>query len=281
MKYKKLLLSFALILITGLVGFTACDTTDSNDETKGNARFTVQLTDAPADYDAVFIDIQEVRIKSDDFDDDDLEGEEADENGDDGEWITLNNDPIRVDLLELRNGNTIQLGDEEVKAGEYNQIRLVLGPDNTIVIDGETFDLKTPSAQQSGLKLKIDAALEDGEIYNLLVDFDAGRSIVETGNGKFILKPVLRAVALEETGSISGTVQPDSIQTSVMATANGDTLSTLTNVDGEYSIIGVTPGVYDIVFEPRSDTYADTTITDVTVDGDENTELDTIILSEQ
>lgn len=278
MRLSKLLLILFVSLTTLMLGFVACDSTNSN-STEGNGRFTVQLTDAPGDFDAVFIDIQRVRVKSDDFDDDDFDDDEDGLDEDDKGWITLNNDPIRVDLLDLRNGNTIQLGDEEVETGGYDQVRLILGPDNEVVVDGESFPLKTPSAQQSGLKLKINAEVEDGEIYNLLIDFDAGRSIVQTGNGGFILKPVLRAVELEETGSIEGSVVPFDFQTSVMAIANGDTLSTITDAEGEFAIIGVTPGTYAVVFNPNSEAFADTTITDVTV-LDEDTELGIITLEE-
>jgi len=263
---------WGIILLAGAT-FMSCEVTDEL-ETGGTAWLNVRLTDAPGDFDAVFIDVQHVRVhRSEDLEPDNGEAKN------DG-WTTINDEPVRVDLLELRNGNTIQLGDEELDAGNYNQIRLVLGPDNTVVIDGESFPLKTPSAQQSGLKLQIDARIEEGEIYKLLIDFDAGRSIVETDNGKFILKPVLRAVQLEETGSIEGEVAPSDFQTSVMAIVNGDTLSTSTDDEGEFAIIGVTPGTYDVVFAPNSSAYADSTISSVTVSNDEDTELGTINLRE-
>lgn len=268
--------SFKHIVFTLLgVAFiiTGCDVNDSTVDETG--QLSVQLTDAPGDYDAVYIDIQSVRIKPAD-----VEEDKETENGDDEGWITLNDDPVRVDLLELRNGDTIQLGEHELGTGMYNQIRLVLGPDNEVVVNGETYALTTPSAQQSGLKLNINTEIEEGERYNLLIDFNAGRSIVETGNQKYILKPVLRAVNLEETGSISGTVQPADFQTSVMAIMNEDTLSTITDTDGTFTIAGVTQGTYDVVFQPNSNAYSDTTITDVAVDFDEDVDLGTITLKE-
>lgn len=266
------LLSFVLIAITTVL--IGCEVTDNGDG--GTAQMTVQLTDAPGDYDAVWIDIQSVRVHLEE--DIKTEETETDEEAEEDGWITLNEDPVRVNLLELRNGNTIQIGDEEIKAGEYHQIRLILGNDNEVVVNGESYALTTPSAQQSGLKLNLDAEIEDGEVYNLLIDFDAGRSIVETGNGKYILKPVLRAVNLEETGSISGTVEPIDVQTSVRAVMDGDTLSTLTANDGTFSIIGVNNGTYDVEFVPNSDSYTDTTIVDITVEESEDVELGTITL---
>jgi len=257
-----------------LIIFAGCEVTDTPVGTPG--RLTVQLTDAPGDFEAVFIDIESVQIKLKDVD------EDADADSDNGEeFITISDQAHRVNLLELRNGNTIQLADEELESGEYIQIRLVLGSDNEVVINGESFPLKTPIAQQSGLKLNMDADIDDGETYNLLVDFDAGRSIVQTGNGGFILKPVLRVVALEETGSISGTVQPDSVQTSVMAIANNDTLSTVTETDGEFAIIGVPAGTYNVILNPNGESFADTTITGVNIGIDEDFKLGTVSLQQQ
>lgn len=279
MNFRKPLQFLCIALVAVTLTFIGCDVANNADDNSGTGRMTVQLTDAPANYDAVYIDIQSVRVHFDG----NLEADETDANeeAEDDGWVTINDDPVRVNLLELRNGNTIQLGDEELETGEYHQIRFILGDDNEVVINGESHALTTPSAQQSGLKLNLDAEVEDGEVYNLLVDFDAGRSIVETGSGKYILKPVLRAVELEETGSISGIVDPIDFQTSVMAIANGDTLSTLTADDGSFSIIGVTNGTYDVEFVPSSNAYSDTTVVDVTVDEDEDVDLGTVALSAQ
>ena len=262
-----------------LVLFTGCDVND--EATNNKAQITVLLTDAPGDFESVFIDIQEVQINANAPGEDDNSDNEDGEENDEG-WITLNDDPVRADLLELRNGDTIQLGGNALDAGNYNQIRLILGNDNEIIKDGQSFPLQTPSAQQSGLKLNIDANIEAGETYNLLVDFDAGRSIVETGNGMFILKPVLRAVMLEETGTIAGTVQPADFQTSVLAMANDEMVaSTTTGPNGGFSIIGLTQGTYDVTFNPNSDAFTDTTITNVEIEIDEDVDLGTITPNEQ
>lgn len=276
--YRSLQILGAAVLAL-LVLFTGCDVND--EATNNKAQITVLLTDAPGDFESVFIDIQEVQINANAPGEDDNSDNEDGEENDEG-WITLNDDPVRADLLELRNGDTIQLGGNALDAGNYNQIRLILGNDNEIIKDGQSFPLQTPSAQQSGLKLNIDANIEAGETYNLLVDFDAGRSIVETGNAMFILKPVLRAVMLEETGTIAGTVQPADFQTSVLAMTNDETVaSTTTSPNGGFSIIGLTQGTYDVTFNPNSDAFTDTTITNVEIEIDEDVDLGTITLNEQ
>lgn len=264
----------AIFLVAASLIFTACDSTS---EDGSRSTFKVQLTDAPADYDAVNIDIQAVRLHK-------KEEAEMDSSDSGSGWITILEEPLEVDLLELTNGNEITLGAVELEPGHYSQLRFVLGENNTITVDGQTMPLTTPSAQQSGLKLQLDANVEAGETYTLLVDFDAARSIVEAGNsGKYILKPVLHTVNLAEAGSISGTVQPaisDStdVRTHVMAITNGDTLSTITADNGDFTIMGLLPATYDVVFDPDTTAYADTTVMGVQVTANEVKEMGTIQL---
>lgn len=273
LKPISLLLSLAII---ALIGFKACDT--ASGPSTGMGELTVKLTDAPVDYDAVWIDIQSVRIHRNGNAETDTT--ESDEEAENEGWITILDEPMRVNLLDLRNGNEITLGDTLLETGTYSQLRFILGDDNEVVIDGQSHDLKTPSAQQSGLKLNLNVEIEDGQSYTLLIDFDAARSVVETGNGKYILKPVLRAVNLEATGSISGVVEPNDFTTEVMAIEGEDTLSTITGEDGAYAFLGVHPGTYDLNFDPSDTTYADTTLTGIEVIAGEETVVDTLRLNQ-
>lgn len=258
MKQLSLLFSIFFALF---IGFTACDSTNSDG---GTGTMEVTMTDAPANYDSVNVTINSVRIhKNTDAETDSTESDEdAEENG----WITITDEQMKVNLLELTNGNQVMLGAEELESGTYSQVRFILGDDNTVTVDGETHDLQTPSAQQSGLKLNVNAEVEENSTYTLLVDFDAARSVVEQGNGGYLLKPVLRAVNLAETGSIAGNVQPSDFSTNVMAIHEEDTVTTTITADnGDFKIIGLTEGTYDVTFDPDSDQYADTTVTDVEV----------------
>lgn len=295
MKFLKSLSLFLSVVLLSLT-VVSCDETGltdpdpKNDETNSNApaSLTVMLTDAPGDFESVFVDIQKIKIhKADSAEMDTTESDstEADSTDDDERWITVSEEPLRVDLLTLQNGNTVTLGETELEPGFYDQMRLVLGNDNEVVVDGESHFLKTPSAQQSGLKLKIDAEIEAGSSYTLLIDFDASRSIVKTGNGhnpnfNYLLKPVLRAVNLQETGSISGIVEPSDFSTSVFTVVDEDTISTTTEEDGSFQILGLAAGLYDLNFEPDSSGFQDTTITDIEVLEGEDTDIGTVTLPE-
>lgn len=261
---KKLLFNILIALSLILVA-TACDPSENS----STGTLQVVLTDAPANYEAVMIDIQEVRIH------DDSDAEE-----DDSGWRTINDEPIRLDLLELTNGTTEILGEEELEAGTYNQLRLILGDDNEIVVDGETIPLTTPSAQQSGLKLNIDAVIEGGIIYRLLLDFDASRSIVKAGNsGMYILKPVIKTVNLAETGAIEGGITPIDAQPWVYAIAEEDTLAgTQASAQGEFLLIGLTSGTYDLSVSPTDDTLNPTVVANVSVVAPDTSSVGTISL---
>lgn len=263
----------AITLATFILLLTSCDVADDTNTSNTNGTLRVFLTDAPADYDAVWIDIQEVRIHLND--DEDIEDD------DDG-WITISEDPMRVNLLDLTNGELEVLGETELEAGTYSQIRLILGGDNEIVKDGISHTLDTPSAQQSGLKINIHADIEGGEVYTLLLDFDASRSIVEAGNsGKFILKPVIRTVALAVTGAIEGSVEPAESLPWVYAIAGQDTLAgTKASTDGDFRLIGLLPGSYTVAIDPTEGDFLKEELTDVIVNESDTTDVGIIVLEE-
>lgn len=223
-----------LLLITGIL-VVSC-----SEETK-NARLEIRLTDAPGDYEEVNIDIQGVQIHASSTD-----------NG--GGWKSLEINPGIYNLLEFTNGLDTLLGSIELPAGRISQVRLLLGPNNTLKIDGQTLALTTPSAQQSGLKLNVQADLLEGITYSILLDFDAARSIVKAGHsGKYILKPVIRAITEATSGAIKGEIANPAATPAVYAIIADDTLGTsFANAEGKFLIKGLQPGTYTVSFAPAT-----------------------------
>ncbi|MGY5849262.1 DUF4382 domain-containing protein [Salegentibacter sp. F14] len=261
----------AIFLAVLGLGFTSCSDDDTDDAiTEENARVTVRMTDAPGDYDAVTVDVQDVMVQ--------VEAEQGvtDEEG----WLSLDDvNEGQYDLLELTGGMTQLLADSEVPSGFVSQIRLVLGPDNFIEIEGEEFPLATPSAQQSGLKLNLNQELEAGEEYEFLLDFDVEESIVETGNGGFTLKPVIRLSAYADTGEIVGEVHPTEFSTLVKATNGSHTVSAYTADNGAFVLHALPAGTYKVTITPEEASgYPMTTINDVVVEADGTTDLETVFL---
>jgi hypothetical protein len=208
-----------------------------------NARLEIRLTDAPGDYEEVNVDIQGIEIHAD--------GSAT--NG----WKSLNVQKGVYNLLELSNGIDTLLSATELPAGRISQIRLILGDDNSIKIEGEEIALATPSAQQSGLKLNVHADLIEGVTYKILLDFDAARSIVLTGNSEYILKPVIRSITEATSGAIKGVVSPAESAPAIFAIVAEDTVSTTyADSTGKFLLRGVPEGIYTISFDAK-DGYND------------------------
>ncbi|MCF8232022.1 MAG: DUF4382 domain-containing protein [Bacteroidales bacterium] len=252
-----------IFVLGALFLFSACEKEENS--SSDSAVLNIRLTDAPANYEEVLIDVEEVRIhvSSD-------EGE--------GNWQTLENVNTGIyNLLEFTNGVDTVLAQEEMPAGTISQMRLVLGSENSIKVNGEYYDLQTPSAQQSGLKFNVHAELTPGLTYEMWIDFDAGRSVVKRGNGEYLLKPVIRTYTEATSGAVKGVVEPVEADPYIMAISeNDDTISTYADTtSGQFLIEGLEPGAYDVEFEPVDD-FTGQTVEDVDVSVGQVTSIDTI-----
>ncbi len=226
----------------------SCKKDDDTTNTSNNAttaKVSMHLKDDPSHYDAIYIDIQSVELT--------MAGNSP---------LALT--PIRAgiyDILRLRNGLDTLLLTTNVPAGKIEQIRLILGNNNSIVVDGNSYDLGTPSAQQSGVKLNLHQTLEAGAAYDIWLDFDAGKSIVHTGNDKYKLKPVIRAYSALTDGRIKGYILPFAAYTTVYAYGSVDTFAAIPNViDGFYSFSGLPAGSYTVFFDAAAIPYLDTSV---------------------
>lgn len=258
-----------LIVAMAVTMFYSCD---DDSDAEGKARVKVSMTDAPGDYKNVFIDVQDVKVKSDIS----AEGEEG--------WVSLSGvQPGIYDLLTLTGGVTQLLANSELEAGTLGQIRLILGSDNSVVLnDGTEAPLSTPSAQQSGLKLQVNQELQAGMEYEYLLDFDVDQSIVSAGaTGGYILKPVIRLVNLESTGTIEGEVQPSLSQSVVKAASATNTITAYTAADGKFSLNGVPAGTYQVTVTPAATAGLEVkVINNVQVSAGASVDLEVIFLNE-
>jgi hypothetical protein len=255
---KTRIVVFLCLLVS--VTITSC----SRNSDSSPARLQVRLTDDPADYDKVNIDIRDVQINQ--------TGE------DDKGWKSLAGvKPGVYNLLDLVNDKDTLLADAEIPSGRIHQIRLVLGENNSVEWDGQTIPLQTPSAQQSGLKLNIQQDVTGGVLYTLLLDFEAGRSIVQSGNQSLILKPVIRTILQAAGGSIRGVVAPKELQTAIFAIQGTDTIAgTFTDSTGGYLIRALNAGTYTISAAPLNSGFDPKSVGGVSVSDGNVTVVDTL-----
>jgi hypothetical protein len=225
----------------------------------------VALTDAPScGYDHVYVTIDKVSVHK-----------SASASDTDAGWTDMTLSPARrVDLLELTNGVLEELGSMPLEAGHYSQIRLVLASNtgtgtssvaNAVQPTGGTLTaLTTPSAQQSGLKLQANIDVAAGQMADVVLDFDACKSIVKAGNsGNYILKPVIAVVpriVSGVTGYVTTTLSLSS--TTIAMQQNGVTVrSTTPDATGRFSIPFLGTGTYTLVV--MSDGHATAVVTNV------------------
>jgi hypothetical protein len=217
------------LVCIGLMGLISVSCTKSTSK----STLSVQMTDAPATFNAVMIDLQGVEVT-----------------GSGGSTIMLNARPGIYNLLDFSNGVNTLIATGELDAGTISQVRLILGSNNTVTVDGVIYPLSTPSAMQSGLKCQVHRTFEPGVSYTILLDFDAGQSIVVKGNGEYQLKPVIRTIDEATTGSVRGSITPTGVIASVTAESGGMMYSSVTATNGGFLVAGLPAGTYDMTFTP-------------------------------
>jgi hypothetical protein len=233
-----------------LVGLASCS---KKTDDAGATKLEVRLTDAPGNYRAVVLDVQQIEVHL---------NAATNPNG----WQQLPFTPQAVNVLDYVNGRSALLVSTDFAPGDIQEIRLVLGPDSYVIgIDNQQYALKTPSGQTSGVKLKLqNVTVPAGTTYQLLLDFDAAKSIVERGNWRpghdkkerYLLKPVVRVVAQATLAGLSGTVNPAAARPQVLAIRSSilgpDTVSTFADASGAFQLGGLAAGTYEVQFFPST-----------------------------
>lgn len=254
------------LLIAAVLGGLLLAVGCSDSSNPANGTLKINLIDSPGDFDAVFVQVEGVQVHA--------AGADSNEG-----WRTVSAQSGIYDLLTLRNGLSALLVHEQLPAGDYTQIRLLLGPDNSVVVDGVTHDLTVPSGQQSGLKLNHPFTIEGDELYEITMDFDAARSIHMTGNGRYMLRPVIGVMAHRVSGGLRGVVLPIDARAWVEAVSGTDTLSAYADtLDGSFLFPVIHEGLWQVTIAPTVGAYLDSVLTDVPVVAQQVTDLGTITL---
>lgn len=252
------------VAVAAAAGLVACGGGGGGgSQAQGTLRMA--MTDAPSCYEQVLVTVEKVRVHK---------GINAADGSEGWEEIVPPGAPVQVDLLNLTNGALADLGTASVDAGDYSQLRLVLAentPANPLAnavkpLGGALQPLKTPSAQQSGLKIKADFGVPADGTTHLLLDFDACKSVVLAGDsGQYILKPVVR-LSLKPDTSIQGWVTTTMTlgATTVSAQQGGTVVrSTVPDAGGKFVLAYLPAGNYDVVV--TSDQRATGVVTGVPV----------------
>ncbi|MCJ7764475.1 MAG: DUF4382 domain-containing protein [Thiovulaceae bacterium] len=205
MNYSKTLVTAVGILAIFML--FGCGSSDSNGG--GTGTLSLNLADAPladeANVTGVYITVAAIEYHTST-----------------GDWKTMDefNTSINpINLLDWQDGNSIALGDFQLPAGKYTQIRFKLDAadeqqmpkSNTgcfIEINDVNKTLYVPSGSQTGYKAIGNYDVPVNGKVEITADFDVRKSIVVSGNGSnYKLKPTIKLVATNEAGMIKGTVR--------------------------------------------------------------------------
>jgi len=152
-----------------------------------------------------------------------------------GGWVSLElpETPFRINLLAYNNDHTAQIvTPSRVSAGKITQIRFEISRAEMVVNGSvQKIDLDVPSGT-----LKTDVPVDqevipDGTIH-LTSHFDLSKSIVATGSGEYMIKPVIHIFdEVQEGATICGSIgattfvgdPPKDVVVSVIRETNGET----------------------------------------------------------
>jgi hypothetical protein len=268
------------ILIIVLAAFTlyACGGGGGGAGSTTMGAASVSLTDAPGDFDHVYITVKDIWFHT-----------SAVAGPDDAGWLKSPlASPVTVDLLTLSNGvvGSPIWGNISLTVGNYQQIRLVLAGtedaltdsaktaksgaslkyNNEVMTGTNEYPLRIPDAHH-GIRLAGIFEIINGGMLRLAIDFDAGHDVVDilrNGLTEYILKPRLAYCDLDDAGAIVGSIDLASAATTttsshfvIKAEQVNDPLNPQyhvvkrwTSVDpltGKFVLYPVKPGTYDIV----------------------------------
>jgi len=166
--------------------FAAGCTQDGNTPSQSTGRAVFTMTDAAANMGTVTA--VEVTVDS-------LQVQRADMG-----WTTVFSTPHTYDLMQLRaSGNQSLLADVSLQNGTYGQIRMVIS--KVMVADSAgVHEAKLPSGE---LKIIGGFTVMPNSTAAVNLDFLADQSLHVTGDGQYILAPVVRMQTREGTQAIT------------------------------------------------------------------------------
>ena len=273
-----------------LMFFYACqkEVSNNNMSPAGKTKLSVYLVDGPTDYQKVLVEISGIDIKIDTcrrHEDDDHDGQGCDDDHDSLNnhceiWQSLTIRPGVYDLLTLRNGVDTLIASGFITNGKIERIKITLGTNNSVLVDSVSYPLRLQNNQNFVFvnihREHLDPVSSNN--FNLFLDFDLNRSIKYI-NGEYWLKPSLKPFGRHSTGEIEGKVRPVHSFGMIKAYNATDTAFARPEDEGEFNMGGLREGTYSLFIDGING-YRDTTINNINVRRNRETDLGTIRLTQ-
>ncbi|MUV87378.1 DUF4382 domain-containing protein [Natronomonas sp. CBA1123] len=147
-----------------------------------------QVTDQPgdiSDFESCVVTITELRIKPASDDGGDSENETDGDGDEESAEETYEVDDAEADLVELQDGNTQLVDEQEIDAGDYEYLKIQVSNVDATLDDGSDADVSTPG----NAPLKFNQSFEIREDTRTV--FTADFTPVKQGqSGGYVLQPV-------------------------------------------------------------------------------------------
>jgi hypothetical protein len=169
------------ILLIGIVAILVATTIFSGCLQNGTGTLVFKITDAPSDLNITHANITISQVQ--------VHMSAGGGNNTTAGWYTVVNESQTFDLIALLNVTEL-FGSANLSVGMYTQIRLTV-ESCVITVDGTEYDCTVPSG---AIKLIKPFVLIANQTTTLTLDFDAQKSISETGNHTYKFKPVIKVI---------------------------------------------------------------------------------------
>lgn len=170
--FRRLAVALAVLLWGTLI---ACSSGDGPTAPNGTGIVAIRLTDAPTDgLDELDVYITGLSVKP----------------ADDSPVVVIESDVGLVDLLALQNTSEL-LATAGVEPGAYNHIFVDLDEDQSYVIESGTGLQKPLHIASEKIKVLGGFEVDENLQTTVLLDFDAQQSLRQTGQGDWLLVPVI------------------------------------------------------------------------------------------
>jgi hypothetical protein len=235
---KQIIFLYASMLVVLIMTAMSCKKSSSDEGSPGSgsgaSTMNIRMTDGPGNFDKVYLDIQEVWVN--------VEGKG---------WVMVPMTRRGVySILELNNGDDTLIASSQMNPGHIRQVKLVLGTNNHIVVNGTMQAIENSTIDHSRLIIDVDETLDANGTLIIWIDLDMGRSLFHYLN-TWRFKPWMRCFTHRKTGAIKGTISPVGSAFYAYAVPSNninDTFGTYIRSNGYFKISGLKPGSYHLDF---------------------------------
>lgn len=238
----------------------ACDDDDTTPVGPGTGlqgTLAIYLADAPAAFDQFNLTITRVEARRND------------------QWVTLSQQPVSLDLLQLTGGESELLAEAEIDTGFYDAVRISIGQATVVTADTQSYQLTVPG-NAAMVENQDGFMVEEDQTTQVVVDFDVARSVqAQEGADNYDFDPTLRLVTADSVGKVSGEL-PDAPRGAVVYAVSGaDTVtSTFVGEDGGFTLGFLPPGPFTILVRDTTGTVVGQVEADVTEDEETMVEIE-------